>query len=60
MNKPNALPRIRVNGVEYFVDFRLEEIRPTNMPFMSIYFDDLTTQQEKAIRRIKRPISTNN
>jgi len=49
----SALPQIKVKGVDYFIDFRLEEIRPVNMPFISIYFDDLDDSQKKAIRGIR-------
>jgi len=48
-----ALPQINISGVNYFVDFRLEEIRPVNAPFLSIYFDDLDDTQKKAIRGIR-------
>jgi hypothetical protein len=48
-----ALPQITIKGVNYFIDFRLEEIRPVNMPFLGIYFDDLDEAQKKAIRGIR-------
>jgi hypothetical protein len=48
-----ALPQINISGVNFFVDFRLEEIRPVNAPFLSIYFDDLDEQYKKAIRGIR-------
>lgn len=48
-----ALPTINIEGVNFFVDFRLEEIRPVNAPFLAIYFDDLDEQYKKAIRYIR-------
>jgi hypothetical protein len=48
-----ALPQIKISGVNFYVDFRLEEIRPVNAPFLSIYFDDLDEQYKKAIRGIR-------
>ena len=53
MNKPNALPRITIGNVTYFVDFRLEEIRPINAPFLAIYFDDLDEGYKAEIRGIR-------
>jgi len=53
MNKPNALPQITIEGVNFFVDFRLEEIRPCNAPFLSIYFDDLDEKYKAEIRKIR-------
>ena len=48
-----ALPQITIEGVNFYVDFRLEEIRPVNAPFLAIYFDDLDDTQKKAIRGIR-------
>ena len=48
-----ALPQINIEGVSYYVDFRLEEIRPVNAPFLAIYFDDLEDKNKKAIRGIR-------
>jgi len=48
-----ALPQISISGVNFFVDFRLEEIRPVNAPFLCIYFDDLDEQYKKKIRGIR-------
>jgi hypothetical protein len=53
MNKPNALPQITIEGVNFFVDFRLEEIRPCNAPFLAIYFDDLDDRFKAQIRGIR-------
>lgn len=53
MNKPNALPTITIEGVTFFVDFRLEEIRPCNAPFLSMYFDDLDEKYKAEIRGIR-------
>lgn len=47
------LPQISIEGVNYFVDFRLEEIRPINAPFLCIYFDDLNDKYKKVIRGIR-------
>lgn len=53
MNRPNALPTITISKVEYFVDFRLEEIRPCNAPFLAIWFDDLDEKYKAQIRGIR-------
>jgi len=37
----NALKKITWNGIEYFVDSRLYELREVARPFISISFDDL-------------------
>jgi hypothetical protein len=49
----SALPQINISGVKFYVDFKLEEIRPVNAPFLSIYFDDLDEQYKKKIRGIR-------
>ena len=48
-----ALPQINISGVKFYVDFRLEEIRPVNAPFLSMYFDDMDEQYKKAIRGLR-------
>lgn len=53
MNKPNALPQISVRGVSYYVDFRLEEVRPVNFPFITWSFDDLSEETKAQIRKIR-------
>ena len=59
MNQARPLPTFTKNGVKYFIDFRLEEIRPANMPFMSISFDDLDEKQKAILRRIRAIYSDN-
>ena len=53
MKTPNTLPQINIKGVNFIVDFRLEEVRPVNAPFLAIYFDDLDEQFKKQIRGIR-------
>ena len=48
-----ALPTINIEGVNFYVDFRMQEIRPVNAPFLCIYFDDLEPEYKKAIRGIR-------
>ena len=38
-NEPNRLPTVTYKGKEYFIDIRLKEFRPVDMPFESIAFD---------------------
>jgi len=36
---PNRLPTLTYKGKEYFIDMRLKEFRPVDIPFESIAFD---------------------
>lgn len=56
----SALPIIQIktkdmlpDEVTYYVDFRLEEIRPTNAPFLGIAFKDLPEEVKAQIRGIR-------
>jgi hypothetical protein len=48
-----VLPQITISDVKFYVDFRLEEIRPVNAPFLCMYFDDLDEEFKKKIRGIR-------
>ena len=46
-------------GVEYFVDFRLQELRPKDHPHKFIPFTQLTNEQVKAeLRGLRAEFST--
>ena len=47
------LNEIKFNGIDYFIDFRLREIRPTDKPFKSIPFKKLTEEQKANIRGVR-------
>ena len=49
----SALPQMTISGVTYFVDFRLEEIRPVNAPYLAIWFIDLDERYKKQLRGIR-------
>jgi hypothetical protein len=52
--RPQALPHFHHDGIDYFIDFRLEEIRPVNAPWQSIPFVFLCDEEMKAqIRGIR-------
>ena len=38
-NEPNRLPTVTYKGKEYFIDMRLKEFRPVDMPFELIAFN---------------------
>ena len=47
------LSKIKFGDTEYFIDFRLGEIRPTDKPFESIPFEELTEDQKAIIRGVR-------
>ena len=59
MNTPRPLPTFTKGGVKYFIDFRLEEIKPAAHPYKSISFDRLDEKARAILRRIKTVYSDN-
>ena len=47
------LSKIKFGDTEYFIDFRLREIRPTDKPFDSIPFEELNEDQKAIIRGVR-------
>jgi len=52
----NSLQKINFEGSEYFIDFRLQEIRLVNCPGISIKFSELSDKKLKEQIRIIRAI----
>jgi len=53
MPNRSALPTITIESVTYYVDFRLEEIRPINAPYLAVYFTDLSVKVKAQLRGIR-------
>ena len=52
--RPGALPMTGHNGQDYFIDFRLQEIRPIDQPWNSTPFTAINDETLKAqIRGIR-------
>ena len=49
--KPQQLPHFNWDGTDYFIDFRLEEIRPVTRPWESIPFIFLCDEECKTLIR---------
>jgi hypothetical protein len=57
MSALRKLPTVEHEGQTYFIDFRLEELRPIEQPFKSFPFVFLCDEQLKAKIRGQRAVS---
>ena len=60
MSAARALPTVEHEGQTYFIDFRLEELRPVEQPFKSFPFVFLCDEQLKAKIRGQRAAAGHN
>lgn len=42
----SQLPKVKIDGVEYFMDARLKEYRRTDIPFMSRSFEEVRSSSD--------------